>query len=67
MPVFKRAEDGNGFIIRLFNPSSESRKCVIKSYLLDSEQIETLHPWEIRTLRMANGKITDSKIDEREK
>ncbi len=67
MPVFKRAEDGNGFIIRLFNSSSEIRNCVIKSYLLDSEQTETLHPWEIRTLRIAGGKITDSKIDEREK
>ncbi len=64
MQVFKKADDGNGFIVRLFNPSAGAREFRIDSFMLDKSCAGTLRPWEFRTLRICGGKAVASSPDE---
>ena len=66
MPVFKKAGDGNGFIVRLFNPSGMEQKYAIDSLLLEKRADGTLQPWEIQTYRLFDENIKVSAIDENE-
>ena len=64
MPVFKKASDGNGFIVRLFNASSETQKFIVDSFMLSAPYDGTMQPWEIKTLRICGGAAYESNPDE---
>lgn len=52
LAVFKKAERGDDFIIRLFNPTGDARKTVLSLPSIDFEKEFTLTAYEIKTLRI---------------
>ena len=52
LAVFKKAERGDDFIIRLFNPTADTRKTVLSLPSIDFEKEFTLTAYEIKTLRI---------------
>ena len=58
MAAFKRAEDGRGYIVRLFNPHKQPEmvRLVCVGENLD-EQLR-LAPFELSTFRLNNGELT---------
>ena len=52
LAVFKKAERGDDFIIRLFNPTSEVRKTDLTLPAIGFEKEFTLGAYEIKTLRI---------------
>jgi alpha-mannosidase len=66
LQAFKKAEDGNGYIMRLYNGSLKSSKAVVESELLGFSMELKLGPTEIRTYRIADGVVTITDLIERE-
>ncbi len=65
MPVFKKAENGNGYIVRLFNPSNKKSSATLSSELLPINDIFELNPFEILTIRITeNGIVKCNLIEE---
>ena len=64
--AFKQAEDGNGYILRLFNPFDRAAQTTLRSDALSLLETLDLTPFEIRTLRLQNGKCTDADLMEKE-
>ena len=60
--AFKRAEDGNGWILRLFNPLDASVGAEVVSELYGVEAKRTLKPFEVITLRMTEAGFTDANL-----
>lgn len=52
LAAFKKAEDADGYIIRLFEPTGERRTTTLAIPALDVEQEIELDPFEIKTLRL---------------
>ena len=66
LQAFKKAEDGDGYIMRLFNGSMTNSIATMKSELFNiNEQIE-LTAMEVATYRINKGKITKTDLLERE-
>ena len=61
----KRAEDGHGWIVRLYNGSENASDAVLRSPLLGAEARLKLTPYEVRTLRLADGGFTETDMLER--
>ncbi len=59
--VWKPAEDGRGRIIRLFNPTNVSRKAKL---IADGSWQLSFEPFEIKTLRIFEGKISTTDLCE---
>lgn len=51
--AFKKAEDGNGFILRLFNPTEKEQSATIEWKGQKTEV--SFGKFEIKTLRLADG------------
>lgn len=64
LPVFKRAEDGNGSCARVFNPTGKERKAKIKLPVLGVEKTVTLRPYEVKTFRISGGKAVECSLVE---
>ncbi len=65
--AFKKAEDGDDFIVRLFNPTDAARRTTLKIPQLDLEQELSLSAFEIKTYRLdAAGKLREQDLLERE-
>lgn len=52
MTAFKKCEDSNDYIIRLFEPVGEERTAVIELPVMGIKQQITLKPFEIKTLKL---------------
>ncbi len=59
----KKAEDGRGLIIRLFEPTGQKRKTVLSLPWAGARKTVTLSPFEIRTLRFRPGAGTFEEVD----
>lgn len=64
VPVYKQAEDGKGYILRLFNPFAKACGADIRSPLLEKGLSVSLAPYEIKTLRIYNGISEETDINE---
>ncbi len=65
LSVFKPAEDGRGYIIRLFNPFENAVEALINSPLIGKELALKFTPYEIKTLRLYDGKAEENYITEK--
>ncbi len=65
LQAFKKAEDGNGYIMRLYNGSLKKSKASVKSDVLGFEFDVDMGSTEIATYRLAEGEITATDLIER--
>lgn len=56
--ALKRAGDGSGYILRLFNGLEVDARYTLTSEVLGISHTETLKPYEIRTLKLEKGSCT---------
>ena len=61
--ALKRAEDGRGLIIRLFEPTGRKRKTVLSLPWAKARKTVTMSPFEIRTLRFRPAARTFEEAD----
>ncbi|MCU0522592.1 MAG: alpha-mannosidase, partial [Anaerolineae bacterium] len=66
LAAFKQAEDGNGYIIRLFEPTGHRRRTVLSVPGLEVTMPVALNGFEIKTLRLdpATGSIVETDLME---
>ena len=57
MSALKIAENGNGFLVRLFNPTSESAECTVRSELFGIEEVMTFGKYEVKSFIVSNSGI----------
>jgi alpha-mannosidase len=62
MSALKRAEDGDGVIVRLFNPTGETRGTTVRGLL--GEQHVVLGAFKVRTFRVRSGEWTETNLVE---
>lgn len=53
--AFKRAEDGDGYILRLFEPTGEPRETTVSIPVVGVQEIVKLSAFEIKSLRLKDG------------
>ena len=63
--AFKQSEDGDGYILRLFNPFDRAADVSLHSDLLAIDESCTLGAYEIRTLRLTNGSVRENDLMEK--
>lgn len=56
MPALKKTADGRGCLLRLFNPTAETRSTAVESRLLNAPLTVTLGKYEAASWRIENGK-----------
>ena len=66
LTAFKQAEDGDGFILRLFNPFGRPAAVQLHADAWDTQSDLTMQPFEIRTLRLRSGSVTENDLTEKE-
>ena len=66
LTALKQAEDGKGFLVRLFNPTAQPRKTTLTLPALGHKKRVSLKPYEIRSLRFlpASGEFSDVSLIE---
>lgn len=60
--AFKKADCGDGYIIRLFNPTSDTQQCKLSFY--DTETTLNFGTYEIKTIRFADNEFTETDLIE---
>lgn len=67
LSVFKKAERGEDSVIRLFNPTAETRKTTLTLPSISFEKDFELSGFEIKTVRidLKTGKVTEVDLTER--
>ena len=65
LQAFKKAEDGNGYIMRLYNGNLKRSKASVKSDILGFEFEVDMASTEIATYRLADGEIIETDLIER--
>ena len=55
--AFKRAQDEEGYVVRLFNPHAKEQTVKLISRPLEIAEIQTLQPYEILSLRLQKGRV----------
>ncbi|MCK5758684.1 MAG: alpha-mannosidase [Clostridiales bacterium] len=66
LQAFKKAEDGNGYIMRLFNGNLKKSKATVVSKALEFELDIELGATEISTFRITEGNVVKTDLIERE-
>ena len=64
LPVFKRAEDGNGSCARVFNPTGEKRTATVSFPVLGVKTTVTLAPYAVKTFRISGGRAEECSLVE---
>ena len=62
LSAWKPAEDNNGSILRLFNPTDERRKARLVYMNISCEM--SLAPYEIKSMRVSGDHITETDLNE---
>ncbi|MFA5687931.1 MAG: glycoside hydrolase family 38 C-terminal domain-containing protein [Kiritimatiellales bacterium] len=64
LSAFKKAEDGDDYMIRLFEPTGKNRTAKIALPLFNREEEVTLTPFEVKTFRMSanDGSLTEQDL-----
>ncbi|HQN01904.1 MAG TPA: alpha-mannosidase, partial [Candidatus Hydrogenedentes bacterium] len=63
MTAFKGAENGEGFVVRLFEPTGTARSATLYIPSLGVEQSVALKPFEIKSLRLLSGENSLREVD----
>ncbi len=63
MTAFKGAENGEGFVVRLFEPTGTARSATLYVPALGVEQSVSLKPFEIKSLRLLSGENFLREVD----
>jgi alpha-mannosidase len=61
--AFKKAEDDNDYILRLFNPTGEPRSTEVTLPMLGMKKEITLSKYEIKTFKMNRMMKTSMEVD----
>ncbi len=61
--AIKRAEDGEGFILRLFEPTGKPRKTIVALPYAGIKKEMALKGFEVRTLRVDPSKNTWEEVN----
>ncbi len=64
--AFKQAEDGAGYILRLYESMGEKAQARIQIPRLNIDEVVSLSPFEIRTFRLMQGKISPCPLLEKD-
>lgn len=64
--AFKKAEDGEGYILRLFNPFAHDAAVTLHAERFAIHETLTLCPFEVKTYRITERKLTECDLLERE-
>ena len=64
--ALKQAEDGNGYILRLYESMGEAAKARVSIPCLDINEELPFAPFEIRTFRLEKGNISPCPLLEKE-
>ncbi len=64
--AFKQAEDGNGYILRLYESMGEAAKARIRIPCLEIDEALSFAAFEIRTFRLGKGSILPCPLLEKE-
>lgn len=62
--AFKKAEVGEAYILRLFNPTKETASCKVTSDVLAIEKEVSLSPFAVVTFRLEAGSMTPCPLTE---
>ncbi|MGG1555935.1 glycoside hydrolase family 38 C-terminal domain-containing protein [Paenibacillus ferrarius] len=64
--AFKPAEDGDGYIVRLFEPTGQARTAVLRFPAHEASHLLAFKPFEVKTLRVKphEGKAQESPLME---
>ena len=62
LEAFKQAENGNGYIVRLFNPTGEEQRAVLRFGDVKKEVV--FGKYEIKTLRCTENSVEEDKLME---
>jgi alpha-mannosidase len=65
LQAFKKAEDGEGFIMRLYNGADVIRAVILRSRLLGFEEEVKVGAFEIATYRIKGGEIVKNNLVEK--
>ena len=65
MTAFKKAADGRGWIARLFNPSADQVGVTLSVPALSVNEPLTLGTYEVKTLRLDAGTVTECNLMEK--
>ncbi|MBE6810989.1 MAG: alpha-mannosidase [Ruminococcaceae bacterium] len=60
--AFKKADNGEGYIIRLFNPTEKSQNCILHFY--DAQMEIQFGKYEIKTIRFDGKSFTETNLME---
>ena len=60
--AFKKADCGDGYIIRLFNPTPDAQKCTLSFY--DAKMPIEFGKYEIKTIRYSGGSLAEDSLME---
>lgn len=63
MTAFKQAEQGNGFILRLFEPTGTARTTTVSIPVLNLEETVALNAYEIKSLRLSSDGKRLQEVD----
>ncbi len=58
--ALKQAEDGNGWVVRLFNPTAQAQTATLQ--FADTEAALTFGAYEIKSLRYQNGTLHETDL-----
>ena len=64
--AFKKAQDGDGYILRLFNPFDRTAHVRLSADAWRVQADLTLSPFELRTLRLRDGRVSETDLTEKE-
>ena len=62
MTAFKQAQDGCGYIIRLFNPTAQPQTAQLCCMGVEADL--SFGPWEIKSLRVCDGMLSETDLME---
>ena len=63
LTAFKRAENGAGYVLRLFEPTGTARKATVTVPALGVEKEISLNPFEIKSLLLVPEKDSLVEVD----
>lgn len=67
LSAFKKSEvDPDAWIVRLFNPSTNSASCRLCSQVLNIDAVFSWKPFEIKTFKITIGRIKECDLNEQE-
>ena len=62
LTAFQQAQDGNGFVVRLFHPTEQPQKATLR--FENAAVVVAFGPFEMKSLRCAGGMVSETDLME---